>query len=165
MANGTFYLHFRDKRELYTAIVEELLQQLATQMDQSADGDLESDEAERREMEAIVSFIEAHEVLFQMLAATADTEAGHPVTRLFTQRRMRALNEGQRRGTVRPDIRTDIAAHADIGMMISALRWWLGEGRSTPRHELIETLTALRRFGTAPRVKRKRAGRNGRGGH
>jgi hypothetical protein len=89
--------------------------------------------------------------MFRMLAATADTEAGRPVTRMFAARRMRAREEGQRLGPVRTDIRTDIAAHADIGMMVSTLRWWLGEGRGMPRDELIETLTTLRRFGTAPR--------------
>jgi AcrR family transcriptional regulator len=149
VANGTFYLHFRDKGELYTAIVEGMLEQLATQLEQSDATNLGGDDAERREIDAIVSFIEMHEVVFRMLAATADTEAGRPVTRMFVARRMRALEEGQRLGTVRMDIRTDIVAHAEIGMMISALRWWLGDGRGTPRDELIETLTTLRQFGTA----------------
>jgi AcrR family transcriptional regulator len=150
VANGTFYLHFGDKRELYAAIVEGVLEQLAGLMEQSTATSLERGEAERREIEAIASFIEANEVVFQMMAATADTEADHPVTRMFVARRMRALEEGQRLGTVRRDIRIDIAAHVDIGMMISAFRWWLGVGRGTPRDELIETLTTLRLFGTVP---------------
>jgi AcrR family transcriptional regulator len=163
VANGTFYLHFHDKEELYRAIVEATLEQLATQMQQSADSHLERDEAERAEIDAIISFIEAHEVVFQMLAATADSEAGRPVTRMFVAQRIRALEEGQRHGTVRADIRTDIAAHADIGMMISVLRWWLGEGRGTPRDELIETLTTLRRFGTAStNFRSRRASRESR---
>lgn len=149
VANGTFYLHFRDKGELYAAIVAAMLQQLATQLEQSDATPLGGDEAERREIDAIVSFIEANEIVFRMLAATVDTEAGRPVTRMFVARRMRALEEGQRLGTVRTDIRTDLAAHAEIGMMISALRWWLGEGGGTPRDELVDTLTTLRRFGTA----------------
>jgi AcrR family transcriptional regulator len=156
VANGTFYLHFRDKEELYRAIVETTLKQLATQLQRLDANHLERDEAERAEIDAVISFIEAHEVVFQM-AATADSEAGRPVTRMFVARRMRALKEGQRLGTVRADIRTDIAAYADIGMMISALRWWLGEGRGTPRDELIETLTTLRRFGTAPTSASARA--------
>lgn len=150
VANGTFYLHFRDKRELYTAIVEEVLEQLSGLMEQSAATNLERGEAERREIEAIAAYIEANEVVFQMMAATADTEADHPVTRMFAARRIRALEEGQLLGTVRRDIRIDIAAHVDIGMMISAFRWWLGAGRGTPRSELIETLTTLRLFGTVP---------------
>lgn len=154
VANGTFYLHFRDKGELYTAIVEGVLEQLAMQMEQSAAPNLERDEAERREIDAITSFIEANEAVFRMMAATADTEAGRPVTRMFAAWRMRALEEGQRLGTVRGDIRTDIAAHASIGMMISAFRWWLGEGSDTPRDELIDTLTKLRLFGTVPPSER-----------
>jgi AcrR family transcriptional regulator len=154
VANGTFYLHFRDKGELYTAIVEGVLEQLAMQMEQSTAPNVERDEAERREIDAIASFIEANEAVFRMMAATADTEAGRPVTRIFAAWRMRALEEGQRLGTVRGDIRTDIAAHASIGMMISAFRWWLGEGRGTPRDELIETLTTLRLFGTVPPSER-----------
>ncbi len=155
VANGTFYLHFRDKGELYTAIVEGVLEQLAMHMEQSAAANLERGEAERREIEAIASFIEANEVVFQMMAATADTEAGRPVTRMFAARLMRALEEGQRLGTVRGDIRTDIVAHASIGMMISAFRWWLGEGRGTPRDQLIETLTTLRLFGTVAPSERQ----------
>lgn len=148
VANGTFYLHFRSKRELYSAIVEGVLEQLSGLMEQSAATSPERGAAERREIEAIASYIEANEVVFQMMAATADTEADHPVTRMFAARRMRALEEGQRLGTVRRDIRIDIAAHVDIGMMISAFRWWLGPGRGTPRDELIQTLTTLRLFGT-----------------
>jgi AcrR family transcriptional regulator len=163
VANGTFYLHFRDKEELYRAIVEAMLKQLATQLQGLDANHLEGDEAERAEIDAVISFIEAHEVVFQMLAATAGTEAGRPVTRMFVARRMRALEEGQRLGTVRAYIRTDIAAHADIGMMISALRWWLGEGRGTPRDELIETLTTLRRFGTAATNARSRRASRGSG--
>lgn len=153
VANGTFYLHFRDKQALYVAIVDEVLEQLAGVMEQSAAASLERDEAERREIDAIASYIEANEIVFQLMATTADTEADHPVTRMFAARRMRALEDGQRLGTVRKDIRIDIAAHVDIGMMISAFRWWLGPGRGTPRDELIETLTKLRLFGTVPPVR------------
>jgi len=158
VANGTFYLHFRDKRELYVAIVDGVLEQLAGLMEQSAATGLERAEAERTEIEAIAAYIEANDVVFEMMAATADTEADHPVTRMFADRRMRTLEEGQRLGTVRRDIRIDIAAHADIGMMISAFRWWLGAGRGTPRDELVEALTNLRLFGTAPPSGPRRRG-------
>lgn len=106
---------------------------------------IDPDEADRVEIDAILSFIEAREAVFQALAANANAEAGRPVTGIFFTPRMRALEDGQRLGTVRPGIRTDIAAHADIGMMSSPLCWWLGEGRDT----FIDQLRRPPRTGTA----------------
>src|SRR5260370_30404699 len=96
VANGTFYLHFRDKEELYRAIVAAALEQLAGEVQRSATDHLATDEAERAEIEAILTFIEAHKVLFQMLASTEESEAGRPVTRMVLLKRKRALEEGER---------------------------------------------------------------------
>jgi AcrR family transcriptional regulator len=144
VANGTFYLHFRDKGALLRAVRALALEELAARLRAVESAERDPLESERRELEVIVDFAAEHA---DLLRAGLAQGAGAEAPRTLVAQRARALARGIAEGTVRADLDPEIAALADFGMLTFVLPWWLDRHDRVSRETLVRTLSALRRGG------------------
>lgn len=149
VANGTFYLHFKDKDELFHEVARAATLALAARLRAIEAQDLDPTTSERRELEAIVDFAAEHGDLMRAGLARAlhGSRASMTAMELLVRQRAAALARGIERGVVSPCIDPEVAARADFGMLTAVLEWWSSRGGAVSRERLVETLSALRRGG------------------
>jgi len=147
VANGTFYLHFKDKQELFLEILRAAVGKLASgifSVQGYGDG---ANNAERNEITVIFEFAEQNRDLMRIALNTDSSELlkGVDIFEPIVEMRIKQIKKGIETGNVNRSIIPLIAARAEIGMMMSVILWWLDNKDKTPRNEVIETLTILRR--------------------
>jgi AcrR family transcriptional regulator len=148
VANGTFYLYFRDKEELYAEVVNRLLTRLAQHVS-TVHGVFEQDapdEGDRAEVELFVDFVEKHPGFVG--AFWADGPNGRPLD-LLTQQRESELRRMQDQGVVRADINVSVMARAETYLLFATLTWWEAD-QTVTRQEIIDALSEFRLHGTRP---------------
>jgi AcrR family transcriptional regulator len=164
VAAGTFYLHFRDKTDVYRHIVFHAIEDLAHQVQQAIGATTSDVLVLRVRAEAIVAFAENNRDIVRILFST-DSEAASveadALTRLaagLEARLRREQDDGQFPGDLDPVV----CARAHVGMTAHLIDWWTQDPSRASRDDIVETLTRLQFV--RPRGK-ERAGDNGRGGN
>jgi len=147
IANGTFYLHFKDKQELFLEILRSAVGKLAAGMfavHGYGDG---AHNAEREEISVVFDFAEQNRDLMRIALNTDSSELlkGVDIFEPIVELRIKQIKKGIESGNVNRSINPLIAARAEIGMMLSVILWWLDNKDKASRSDLIETLTLLRR--------------------
>ncbi len=147
VANGTFYLHFKDKTELFLEIVRTAVSLLSAQLFAIHNYETNKGVTDRKEIEAILSFAESNRDLCKIILDPRLSEiAGHDdLFAPLLEIRMRDLKQGVEAGHISRNINPLIAARAEIGMMISVIQWWVNHSNRASREELIDTLQQIRR--------------------
>ena len=147
IANGTFYLHFKDKTELYLEIVRTAVSLLSAQLFAIHNYETNKGIIDRKEIEAILSFAENNrDLCIIMLDPRLSELAGHDdLFKPLTEIRINDLKKGIESGNISREINPVIAARAEIGMIISVIQWWTNNNTQISREEFIATLTQLRR--------------------
>lgn len=148
VANGTFYLYFKNKEQLYREVVNRLTDDLARRVavvHETYERDA-PDEGDRAEVAAFVDFVEQYPN--SIGAFWADGPNGRPMEILAAQREAE-LRRMQRDGTVRTDIDMKVTARAEAYLLMASLNWW-DETREVSREVLVASLSELRRRGTRP---------------
>jgi len=147
IANGTFYLHFKDKQELFLEILRTAVGKLASAIFAVHGYGESSGNAEREEISVVFEFAEQNRDLMRIALNTDSSELlkGVDIFSPIVDMRVKQLKKGAEKGFVNRNINPLIAARAEIGMMMSVILWWLDNRDKASRQDVIETLTLLRR--------------------
>jgi AcrR family transcriptional regulator len=146
VAAGTFYLHFRDKTDVYRDIVFHTIEDLAHLVQQAIGAAPTSVLALRARAETIVAYAEANRDLVRIIFST-DSEAASveadALTRLAAGLEARLRRE-QEEGTFPLDLDPAVCARAHVGMTAHLIDWWTQDFSRASRADVIETLVRLR---------------------
>jgi len=147
VAAGTFYLHFKDKRELCRELAREATAQLSERL-RAATAGIDDEAARiRAHAAALVDFAHERRELIALLfggdaeaasvgADVLDTLAGH-IVRVRTER-----------GRIPAGSDVAVLSQAVVGMYARVVAWWAEDPRRATREQLIETLTRIQLSGT-----------------
>lgn len=151
VANGTFYLHFKDKQELFLEILRAAVGKLAAGMFAVHGYGEGANNAEREEITVVFDFAEQNRDLMRIALNTDSSELlkGVDIFEPIVELRIKQIKKGAESGNVNRSINPLIAARAEISMMLSVILWWLDNKDKASRNDLIETLTLLRRSWSA----------------
>lgn len=152
VATGTFYLHFRDKRELFRQIALEALRELRRRLDLAASSAEAVRDSVPRLAEALVAFAEEHRdwvrIIFSVDRDTLDVESD------LLSDLAASIAEGRRQrvagGEISAALDPVILSQALVGMWARVIAWWIEDPSRASRTTLIQTLTAIQLAGTHP---------------
>ncbi len=145
VAAGTFYLHFRDKHELFAAVVRDALARMRARTEAAAAAAppdlLEQMRARTREL---LDFAAENRSLVRVLLGP---DAGHSgLAELVYDDMVPGVEKGLRArleaGGV-PALHPEVAAQALVAMWVRVVAWWLEEPDRVPREAVVETLVRL----------------------
>lgn len=145
VAAGTFYLHFRDKQDLFREIVRAAFRELRErQAEAAAHQPLGSLGALRARYRVLLEMAEENQNLIRVLfgrrqegASLGDELIDSLVPGIEERMRERA-ESGELQG-----LHSAAAAQAIVGMATRVISWWVEDPERAPREEVVETLIAL----------------------
>ncbi len=147
IANGTFYIYFRDKDELYQAVMKSAAAQfLSVLREAEATGDESPADADLRDLRIIVQFSEQH----PWLALAVFNERGFRnedesnVHSMLVDQRKSMIAAGQSSGSFRTDIVPELAARAEVALTAELIATWLERPDKLSRADLINELHGYR---------------------
>jgi AcrR family transcriptional regulator len=146
VATGTFYLHFRDKQELFAAIVESALAELRARLRRAIDGAGSDARAQVRARTAeLVAFAEDNRSLIRVLFGRRQEagELAEDVLDALIPGIEESLRARAAAGELDPDLHPGVAAQAIAAMSSRVLAWWVEDPTRASRDELIETLCRM----------------------
>lgn len=145
VAVGTLYLHFKDKEGLLNAILSASLGELRETLDQiePADGDLEA--SLRRQLGALVGFVERRPDYARLLFGTRVGTAAlrGELYELIAASQEKWLRSGIASGAARPDLDPALSAQAGVGMVLRVIDWWSERPDRAAPASLVDALTKL----------------------
>lgn len=146
VATGTFYLHFRDKRALFQAIVFEALEELRRrQQEAAAATDGTPAEEVRARTEELLRFAEEQRDLVRVLFGR-EAEAGgvgQDVLDAVVPGIERRLRERVAAGEVSPELEPAVAAQALAAMTTRVVAWWVERPERASRASVVATLLRM----------------------
>jgi len=153
VAAGTFYLHFRDKRQLFREIVGEAVAALRERMDRAREGHEDPARRVRAHAEAMVSFAsENRRVMRILFSGDADAAAvEHDVLDDLAASLAEARRKRRADGDDRSGLDPAILSQAVVGMWARVIAWWTEDPERATPEALVETLTRIQLAGTDPR--------------
>jgi len=151
VANGTFYLHFKDKQALFLEILRAAVGKLAAGLFAVHGYGEETKSAEREEIAVVFDFAEQNRDLMRIALNTDSSELlkGVDIFDPIIEMRIKQIKKGIEAGNVNRSINPLIAARAEVGMMMSVILWWLDNRDKSSKNDVIETLTLLRKSWSA----------------
>jgi AcrR family transcriptional regulator len=152
VASGTFYLHFKDKHELFREIILEALEGLRAMLVRVTADAPDPRSAVRRRAEALVEFAERNRQLIRLLFShdTESAELQSYVLDTFAEFGEGQMRSQQSLGGFRADLDPAVAAQAVTGMAARVIDWWTKDPTRAARETIIETLTQVELSGTRP---------------
>ena len=159
VASGTFYLHFKDKGELFREIVDTAVDLLVSTIEAKCAGLDEMRELVRAQSEVMVRFAEDNRELIRVLfSAESDATA---VEADVLDRLASAIAQGRRErmlaGKAPMDLEPNVVGQAVVGMWARVLAWWSEDPARIDRDALLETLMRIQLGGTHPARGQTRA--------
>jgi AcrR family transcriptional regulator len=149
VASGTFYLHFRDKTDVYRDIVFHAIEDLVRNVQQAVGAASGSVVRQRARAEAIVAFAENNRDLVRIIFST-DAEAASveadALTSLATGLETRFRRERDE-GVFPNDLDPIVCARAHVGMTAHLIDWWTQDPSRASREDVIETLVRMQFVG------------------
>ncbi|HTO53358.1 MAG TPA: TetR/AcrR family transcriptional regulator [Myxococcota bacterium] len=148
VAAGTFYLHFRDKEELFRELVAEAISELESRLEQAVGPVRDRVEAAARaRAETLLAFAEDNAELVR-LAFGRGAEAsgiGADVLDRFAARLER--NIFAKRFHAKDGLEPAVTAQALVGMWARVAIWWAQSPGRVPRDSVLQTLVELQLSG------------------
>jgi AcrR family transcriptional regulator len=159
VASGTFYLHFKDKGELFREIVDSAVDLLVHTIEVECAGLDEIRDLVRAQSEVMVRFAEDNRELIRVLfSAESDATA---VEADVLDRLANAIAQGRRErmlaGKAPMDLEPNVVGQAVVGMWARVLAWWSEDPARIDRDALLDTLMRIQLGGTHPERKETRA--------
>lgn len=145
VASGTFYLHFRDKTDVYRDIVFRAIEELVRQVQQAIGSAPANVLAMRARAEAIVTFAERNRDMVRILFST-DSEAASVEADVLSQLAKNLetrLGRDRDDGNFPADLEPSVCARAHVGMTAHLIDWWTQDPSRASREEIIKTLVRL----------------------
>ena len=146
VATGTFYLHFRDKQELFAAIVQSALAELRGRLRRAIDGAGSEPRAQVRARTAeLVAFAEDNRSLIRVLFGRRQEagELAEDVLDALIPGIEESLRARAAAGELSADLHPGVAAQAIAAMSSRVLAWWVEDPTRATRDQLIETLCRM----------------------
>lgn len=147
IANGTFYLHYRTKEEVWTDLLKRAAAELGERLRVShAIKTLDARSRDRLEVSIIVGFAEERREMFgfMMSERSGQVEVHNVFFDQLNAQRCEAIRKGIKRGDFRRGLDPMLTALADIGATTEIIQWWLRNPGKMTRETLIERLAHLR---------------------
>ncbi|AXH35151.1 TetR/AcrR family transcriptional regulator [Humibacter sp. BT305] len=130
VAQGTFYLYFDSKLDLFDELVDDLNRRVRRAMSEASAAAPDRLSAERAGFRAFFAFTAEHPALYRIIRAAefVSPRALHRHYDRIVEGYAEGLAEAQRHGEVRPDLDPDVAAWALMGIgELVGMRWVLWE--------------------------------------
>ncbi|HLZ21329.1 MAG TPA: TetR/AcrR family transcriptional regulator [Ktedonobacterales bacterium] len=138
VAQGTFYIYYHTKRDIFVELVEDMGKRLRAAMREASEGAPSRVEAERRGFAAFFQFVAAHRRIYRIVqeAERVAPEAAHDYYRRISAGYERALTSAMDAGDIRR-LEPEAVAYSLMGIgHFLALRWliWSDEegGQAIP---------------------------------
>lgn len=152
LAAGTFYLHFKDKRELFREIAGRAIASLRERMEAASVAGDDTETGVRRHAEALVSFAADNRDVVRMLfsgdtdaaAVEADVLNDLAASIAETRQKRRAAGEGS------PSLDPTVLSQAVVGMWARVIAWWCEDPSRASASTLVDTLSRIQLAGTDP---------------
>ncbi len=146
VATGTFYLHFKDKQELFREIVFTVLSELRERQDRASGGHEDGSRAFlRARTEELLAFAEDRRDLIRVVFGRGGESAtiGEEVMDAIVPGLERAFDSRLAQGELAREVLPAIAAQAVAAMTTRVLAWWVEDPSRASREEVTQTLLAL----------------------
>jgi len=149
LASGTFYLHFKDKLDLFRELAEEAASELEARLLSVSAGGEETEQIVTAQAEALVGFAEERRDLLRIVFHP-ESEAGDVGARILA--RLAAGVSSRRRERIAAGLGEDcfdpdVLAQAIVGMWAHVLAWWAEDPTRASRDALVRTLTHFQLHG------------------
>jgi AcrR family transcriptional regulator len=151
VASGTFYLHFKDKAEIFRHILLETVAALRASIQQAVNASPSAAAANRARAETLVSFAENNRDLVRIMF-TRDSEAASVETAVMAEMAQGLtvrLQAEQKNGDFPSDLNPAAAAQALVGMQARLIDWWTEDPSRASAAEIVHILTRLQTHGTS----------------
>ncbi len=151
VANGTFYLHFKDKEALYSEIVSMANSKLGSGIFAAHNFNGGKGDTDRAELQAVMDFAENHSDLMRIAldtsapAAQSNTDLLAPLINI----RISELEKGIKDGQIYSGIHPEIGARAEMSMALSVIQWWTNNRGKATKEQVLDTLCHIRRSWSA----------------
>jgi AcrR family transcriptional regulator len=145
VAAGTFYLHFRDKQDLFREIVRSAFRELRERQARAAAGQLPGSlGALRARYRVLLEVAEENQSLIRVLfdRRQEGTSLGDEVIDSLVPGIEERMRERAQSGEFQ-GLHFAAAAQAIVGMATRVIAWWVKDPGRAPREEVVETLIAL----------------------
>ena len=153
VASGTFYLHFKDKRSLFSELAHECVGALRDRLAKAVAGVSGDDAATvRAHAEALIGFAEENRALIRILFSP-DTDAAAVGADILNELAASLQAARAEKGLELRGCHSVALSQAVVGMYARVMAWWtdeLGAGTAATREEVIETLVRIQLQGTRP---------------
>lgn len=148
-ASGTFYLHFKDKIELFRELAEEAANEVERRLIAVTETKTEAADVMYAQADALVGFAEEQRDLLRIIFHPGG-EAGDVAARILE--RLSAGMSARRRERLAERgatdcFDTDVLAQAVVGMWAHVLAWWAEDPSRASRDDLVRTLTHFQLHG------------------
>jgi AcrR family transcriptional regulator len=145
VATGTFYLHFKDKEELFREIVFAALEDLRERQRRAIEGVGEPRAQVRARTAELVAFAEENRSLILVLFGRGHEAAGmgDEVLDALIPGIAEAFRARARAGQLAPELQPAVAAQAIAAMHSRVVAWWVEDPTRATRDEVIETLCRM----------------------
>lgn len=158
VAAGTFYLHFKDKAEIFREIALDTMAELRQVIAHANPPDAGLRDGVRTRVELLVRFAEENRDVMRIIFGN-DTEAAQVEFELldaFAADIARGRSQKVEAGEMPAEIDPAVMAQALVGMLARVVRWWLEDPSRASRETVIETLTRIQLSGTHPKIEGER---------
>ncbi|HYB99294.1 MAG TPA: helix-turn-helix domain-containing protein [Candidatus Limnocylindrales bacterium] len=149
VAAGTFYLHFKDKSDVYRHILFTAIEDLRAAVIAAVSNAATQRDALRARAEVIVGFAETNRdlvrILFSHDSETAAIEAD-VLTHLAAGLEARFRRE-MTQGIFPSDLDPAATAQALVGMTARLIDWWTEDPKRAPREQILHTIVRLQMNG------------------
>lgn len=151
-AAGTFYLHFKDKGELFRELTDEAANELEKRLVAAAALGPDPQRIVEAQAEALVGFAHDHRELFRIVFAPGGegAEAGARVLERLARGVRARRKAAVARGQTWACLDADVLAQAIVGMWVRVLSWWVDDPGRATRAEIVRTLSHFQLHGSRP---------------
>jgi AcrR family transcriptional regulator len=152
LAAGTFYLHFKDKRELFRVIAQQTIVLLRERLDAATRTAHGARDGVPAFSEALIGFAEDNRDLVRILfshdadAAAVETDVLNQLAASIAEIRRTRIASGEMPAGLDPDV----LSQALVGMLARVVAWWIEDPARATRRSVVETLTRIQLAGTHP---------------
>jgi len=155
VAAGTFYLHFKDKRELLRVIAAETIALLRERLDHATRPARDARAGVEAFSEALLSFADEHREHVRILfsrdgdAAAVQADVLSELAASIAQARRQRIAAGELSAELDPDV----LSQALVGMLARVVAWWVEDPTRASRNTVARTLSRIQLSGTHPRPR------------
>jgi TetR/AcrR family fatty acid metabolism transcriptional regulator len=146
VANGTFYIYFKSKKELYETLLKQVLDEFMLALRAREHDSAPPAQRDLGDVELIVDFCSRHRsfslAVFNERALSVDDAA--PVLDQLIAQRAGIIAAGQKTGVFRKDLDPMLAAKAETALTTELVGSWLAGTTGKSRREIVEALWQFR---------------------